>query len=111
MTTIEISKELYKRLESVAKNENRSVDDLVESSLHEYISAHGVNQWDATEDMSVEHDPFLMIARAADTLGDRSVSGDIAERSREILSKDFPEYLADRTSEQKSEDDARQNSG
>ncbi|MFN8450284.1 MAG: hypothetical protein U0521_17280 [Anaerolineae bacterium] len=36
---------------------------------------------------------FLLIAQAADELGEGSKEGDIAERSREILNNDIPEYL------------------
>lgn len=46
------------------------------------------------EDKSpTEEHPFLIIARAADELGESSKEGNISERSRELLATEIPEYL------------------
>jgi hypothetical protein len=95
---VKISSELLRLLNSVAEQENRLVDDVVESVLRRYAIAHQFPVKPPTPDEQPTEDqhPFLVIARAADELGENSNVGNIAERSREILATEIPETLMQR---------------
>lgn len=107
MTTIEIDKELYRLLETIARDENRSVDEIVQSSLKQYVFAHSFGD---EQEATKEHDPFLLIAAAAEALGNHSSDGMLSARSRDILNEEFPDYLMDRLHNQDAEDDDEQRS-
>ena len=111
MTSVEIDKDLYRRLESIARNEKRSVDEVVQASLKQYVSAHSSGDEQAELDSAAqERNPLLMIAAAAEALGDQSSDGTVSARSREILENEFPEYLMNRLRNQDAEDDEEQRS-
>src|SRR5579871_753225 len=88
MTDFTIPDDLAEQLENIAQRENRPLDEVVEAALRSYAEEHV-----STEAPSEKDDLFLLIAQAADELGEGSKEGDIAERSREILDTEFPEYL------------------
>ena|SRR4051794_2113257 len=86
MTDFTIPDELAEQLENIAQRENRPLDDVVEEALRHYADEHQPEQ-PKTRNL------LLLIAQAADDLGEGSKEGDIAERSREILNNEIPEYL------------------
>lgn len=93
MTDFTIPDQLAEKLEDIARRENRPLDKVVEEALQQYASEHLPPQ--QTRNL------LLLIAQAADELGEGSNEGDIAERSREILNNEFPEYLMRRIRENK----------
>ncbi|MFN8565581.1 MAG: ribbon-helix-helix protein, CopG family [Anaerolineae bacterium] len=90
MTDFTIPDDLAELLNDVARRENRPVDEIVEEALKQYAEEHlppSASEQPQTRNL------LLLIAQAADELGEGSKEGDIAERSREILNNDIPEYL------------------
>jgi predicted transcriptional regulator len=87
---IQISDDLLERLKDIAQNEQKSVEELAASLIEQQI----------TPEYDESRDPLLMIARAAEEAGLSSGQDDIAERSREILNTEFPDYLMRRLREQ-----------
>jgi hypothetical protein len=85
-----IPERLAEQLENIARLENRSPDEVLEDALQHYATDHSV---EITEGQPKTRNLLLLIAQAAEELGEGSKEGDIAERSREILNNDFPEYL------------------
>lgn len=86
MATLRISESLFKRLQVRAEQENRSVDDIAESILERQV----------TYEYRPERDPLLLIASAAEEAGISSEKGNLAERSRELLTNEIPDYLRKR---------------
>jgi hypothetical protein len=87
MANLIIDDALARQLQEIARRENRSVDEVLESLLAQYTP----NQGDKSSP-----DPLLMMADAARKFGLRSGRSDISSRSREILSSEWPEYLKHR---------------
>jgi hypothetical protein len=99
MTDLPISEELAVRLRRLAENENRALEavlsDFVSERQHKDEQTSNV----VAADKMVK-DPLLLIAQAADDLGDHSESGNIAEFSREVLTLEYAEHLKRRLAEQ-----------
>lgn len=86
MVTIQISESLAQQLEAIARQENRSVDDVAAEILEHHLS-------DVTTDAAPPGTLAALIqaAKAADL---HSGYTDTAERSREILNAEYPKYLS-----------------
>jgi plasmid stability protein len=93
MATVRISESLFKRLQDRAERENRSVDDIAEAILEQQVAY----------EYRPERDPLLLIAAAAEEAGIHSEKGDIAERSRELLTGEIPDYLRKRLNGQEND--------
>ena len=98
MTDFSIPDDLADLLDSIAQSENRPVDEVVESVLRRYaITRRFPTKPSQPQNEAPESaHPFLVIAQAADQLGESSKLGNVVERSRGILAEDFPEYLMQR---------------
>lgn len=90
------SDEVAERLRALAAREGRSVDEVVRDMMKQYTPA----QQDEVPQEKVEDEPrpgsgaaLLKSALAANI---RTGHRDTAERSREILDTEFPEYLRKR---------------
>jgi len=90
MTDFSIPDHLAEMLEHIAQSENRPVEEIVEEALQQYASEHLPP---SSANQPQTRNLLLLIAQAADELGEGSKEGDIAERSREILNNEIPEYL------------------
>ena len=95
MTDFTIPDDLAVLLSDLARRENRPIEEIVELALRRYAIAHRfpTKQTESPEESQEDEHPFLVIARAADELGENSKEGNISERMREILATEFPEYL------------------
>ncbi|MCC6615803.1 MAG: hypothetical protein IT320_20195 [Anaerolineae bacterium] len=99
MTSYEIDDEVARTLEEIAQAEDRPVDELVNDVLKHFAKTRAY-QGKNSEPIDERHDPddvLLHILAGADELGERSTESNISERSREILSTDFAEYLMRKT--------------
>lgn len=90
MINYTIPDQLAEKFEDITRRENRPVDEIVEEALKQYAEEH-LPSPSAEEPQT--RNLLLLIAQAADELGEGSKEGDIAERSREILNNEIPEYL------------------
>lgn len=86
---ISIPEPLGDELEFIARQENRSVDEILESIVRQFVAAHS-RPGSPPDDQPQTKDLFALIAKAADELGENSKEDNISERSREIL---LTEYL------------------
>ena len=86
MVTIHIPDALATQLEALARQENRSIDDLAAEILEQHL----------TEAAGDEPPPGTLAAliEAAKKADIRSGYTDTAERSREILNTEYPKYLS-----------------
>lgn len=89
MISYTIPEQLAEKFENIARRENRPVDEVVEEALQQYADEHPPAPLEQPQTRNL----LLLIAQAADELGEGSKEGDIAERSREILNNEIPEYL------------------
>jgi hypothetical protein len=85
MVTIQISESLAQQPEAIARQENRSVDDVAADILEHHLS-----------DVTTDEPPGTLAAliQAAKEAGLHSGYTDTAERSREILNQEYPKYLS-----------------
>jgi plasmid stability protein len=91
MTDLPIDDDVIEALRIIAEREGQSTEELANALLRRYVmTEHSTSRGAAAKD------PFLLIAQAADNLGLSSHEGDIAERSREILTEEYASYLIQR---------------
>lgn len=95
MATIEIPDDLVKTLNKIAEREGRTVEEIAKSALGQFSDAHWipVAAPEDSETASETNDLFTLVIRAAHELGEGSRQGNVSERSRELLSTDFADYL------------------
>ena len=96
MVTLHISEELARKLNELAARENRPVEEVLEALVKERRPFSEA----IAENRPVTPNPLLLIAQAADQLGDSSELGNLSEMSREILRLEFPQYLVERLQQQ-----------
>ena len=106
MANVHIKEDLMKRLADVAERENRPVEEIIESALEQFASQRltaekPVYQFDYPADTK---DVLLLIAKAADELGETSSVPNLSERSSELLRTEWPEYLQRRLRKQDNND-------
>jgi hypothetical protein len=87
---IRISEDVFAQLEEKALEAQKPIEEIAAALLEENL------QYRYDEN----RDPFLLVAKAAEEAGIQSEHGDVSERSRELLKKDFPDYLTNRLREQ-----------
>lgn len=95
MPSYEIDDEVARSLEEIAQAEDRSVDELVNDVLRHFAQMRA-DRAQSSESTDEPHDPddvLLRILAGTNELGERSMEGNVSERSGEILSTDFAEYL------------------
>lgn len=76
---------LIDQLEALARRENRSAGELLESLLNQYVSS--------TPDEDIPLGSLAALARSAQEADLRSEATDTSERSREILKTEYADYL------------------
>lgn len=100
MADLPIDDSLLTEMKKIAEREGRTTTEIAEIAIRDFIAFY--QQQDEPQ-TSETRDPFMLIAQAADELGIGSKEGDIAQRSREILNKEFPAYLKRRQASQNNE--------
>jgi hypothetical protein len=103
MTHIEISEVLAEQLKDIAQQENQSIDDLIAQWIKQHRGqSAAVSEYEA---YNLEKDSLSSLANLALEADIRTGEINISERSREILTNEYPEYLLRRMREN---DDAGQ---
>ncbi len=88
MVAINIPDKLVRQLTEIAHKENRSLDEVVSSILEEHVTQ-------VVEDVRPgSPEAFIKYALAADI---HTGEADVADRSREILDREFPAHLRQQT--------------
>jgi hypothetical protein len=82
MVTIHIPDTLASQLEARARQENRSIDDVAAEILEQHLQP--------------PPGTLAALIKAADEADLRSSYTDTAERSREILDREYPKYLSEK---------------
>jgi hypothetical protein len=93
MVTITIPDKLARRLESIAQQENRSIDDVAASILEKHMPV-APPLAESDDDEEAPPGSLAALIKAADEADIRSDYTDTAERGREILNTEYPKYLA-----------------
>ena len=81
------------RLRDIAEQEERTVEEVIGSMLDTYRGGRETSA-------APEPGSFAMLAKSAQEAGIQSEATDTSERSREILSTEFADYLRRRIDEQ-----------
>lgn len=107
MVSLTFSEELAEQLRRLAQREGRSVEEVVRDMIEHYPPAHDSN---VDKEQGEEETPpgstaaFIKAALAANI---RTGERDVASRSREILDKEFPEYLRQRMNRPAVDDESK----
>jgi hypothetical protein len=91
MVTVHISEQLAARLTKRAAEERRSLDEVVEHSLEQTTSHHGVGN--DQYDLKSLPGTLAALVEVANNTYFHSGQSDVADHSREILNTEYLEYL------------------
>ena len=94
MVTIHIPDTLATQLEALARQENRSIDDVAAEILEQHLA-----------DDEPPPGTLAALIKAADEANLRSGYTDTSERSREILNTEYPKYLSEKYGQDKKHGD------
>ncbi len=96
MVNLTFSDDVAEQLRELAAREGRSVDDVVRDMMKQYLPARETNGSEEQEEAEAPPGSTAAFIKAALAANIRTGERDIASRSREILDKEFPEYLRQR---------------